>query len=96
MLAIGAKILDRPKDLEVAIKLGEACYWAYNSTLTGLGPESFDFLQKNSTNQKPPTKDPGVLLPDGMTNMNGNYYLRPGMYQIYENENERIFTRCDK
>ena len=47
MLAIGAKILDRPKDLEVAIKLGETCYWAYNSTSTGIGPEDFVFLRKN-------------------------------------------------
>ncbi|RGB32152.1 Glycoside Hydrolase Family 47 protein [Rhizophagus diaphanus] len=81
MLAIGSKTLNRPKDLEVAIKLGETCYWAYNSTPTGIGPEDFYFLQKNVTvdektrwmqkNQK------DTVLPDGVYKLNGNYLLRP-------------------
>lgn len=90
MLAIGSKTLNRPKDLEVAIKLGETCYWAYNSTTTGIGPEDFYFLQKNVTvdektrwmqkNQK------DTVLPDGIYKLNGNYLLRPGMYQILRKE----------
>ncbi|RIA99363.1 Glycoside Hydrolase Family 47 protein [Glomus cerebriforme] len=84
MLAIGAKILDRPKDLEVAIKLGETCYWSYNSTPTGIGPESFTFLQKNPTldeqsrlklSLKQKQKD--IFFPDGVYGMNGYYWLRP-------------------
>lgn len=92
MLAIGSKTLNRPKDLEVAIKLGETCYWAYNSTTTGIGPEDFYFLQKNVTvdektrwmqkNQK------DTVLPDGIYKLNGNYLLRPGMYQILRKEGQ--------
>ena len=78
MLAIGSKVLDRPKDLEVAIRLGETCYWAYNSTPTGIGPEVFFFSEKDSTYS--PTIQKDVVLPDGMTRMYGQYFLRPGMY----------------
>jgi len=84
MLAIGAKTLDRPKDLEVAIKLGETCYWAYNSTPTGIGPEDFYFLQKNATSDEKSRwklstqqKKKDTFLPDGIYKMNGNYLLRP-------------------
>src|ERR1043166_3321905 len=83
MLAIGAKILDRPKDLEIAIKLGETCYWIYNSTSTGIGPEEFVFLKKGEK------LEPNQLnalysqwndntLPRGIRRMSGNYLLRPG------------------
>jgi mannosyl-oligosaccharide alpha-1,2-mannosidase len=94
MLAIGAKILDRPKDLEVAIKLGETCYWIYNSTSTGIGPEEFVFIKKGDTlgsniNALYSQWDDNVL-PHGIYRMSGNYLLRPGMYQ---NWGERLRRR---
>nr|CAG8586702.1 1598_t:CDS:10 [Entrophospora candida] len=46
MLAIGSKILNRPKDLEVAKGLIESCYLAYNTSLSGIGPEEFMFPYK--------------------------------------------------
>jgi len=43
MLAIGARIFDRPDDLELAKELAETCFFTYANTSTGLGPESFGF-----------------------------------------------------
>lgn len=41
MYAMGAKIFDRKGDLEIGAKLTEGCVWAYNSTTTGIMPETF-------------------------------------------------------
>jgi mannosyl-oligosaccharide alpha-1,2-mannosidase len=41
MFALGAKIFNREDDLEIAKKLTEGCVWSYNSTSTGIMPESF-------------------------------------------------------
>ncbi|KAI9879241.1 MAG: hypothetical protein M1830_009172 [Pleopsidium flavum] len=41
MFAIGARIFDRPEDLEIAAKLTDGCVWAYESTTTGIMPEGF-------------------------------------------------------
>lgn len=41
MLAMGAKVFEREGDLDIAAKLTEGCVWAYNSTRTGIMPESF-------------------------------------------------------
>src|SRR5579871_22189 len=80
MLAIGSKILNRPEDMEVAIRLGEACYWAYNVTPTGIGPEEFYFIEKDSTlNFDSPLRQNDMVLPDGITGMLGQYVLRPGI-----------------
>jgi mannosyl-oligosaccharide alpha-1,2-mannosidase len=41
MYALGAKVFSRPQDLAVAEKLTDGCFWAYESTTTGIMPESF-------------------------------------------------------
>lgn len=41
MFALGGKLLDRPEDVELADKVTQGCVWAYNSTRTGVMPESF-------------------------------------------------------
>ncbi|KAF2259993.1 seven-hairpin glycosidase [Lojkania enalia] len=41
MFGMGAKIFDRPEDLEIAKKLTDGCIWSYNMTSTGIMPESF-------------------------------------------------------
>ncbi|KAA6411477.1 MAG: mannosyl-oligosaccharide alpha-1 [Lasallia pustulata] len=41
MVGIGAKIFERPQDLEVARKLVDGCIWAYDSMVTGIMPEKF-------------------------------------------------------
>lgn len=44
MFAIGARIFDRPEDLEIAAKLTDGCVWAYESTATGIMPEKFSVV----------------------------------------------------
>ena len=41
MLALGAKIFNRPDDLDLGSKLTDGCIWAYESTKTGIMPETF-------------------------------------------------------
>jgi mannosyl-oligosaccharide alpha-1,2-mannosidase len=41
MFGMGAKIFDRPGDLEIAKKLTEGCIWSYDMTATGIMPEAF-------------------------------------------------------
>ncbi|KAJ1911984.1 hypothetical protein IWQ60_009878 [Tieghemiomyces parasiticus] len=45
-LAIGAKVLNRPDDMEVAKRLIDGCIHLYRSTATGLAPEGVQFLDK--------------------------------------------------
>ncbi|TGZ80147.1 seven-hairpin glycosidase [Ascodesmis nigricans] len=42
MLAMGGKILNRPKDVEYGRKLTDGCVWAYGATKTGIMPETFE------------------------------------------------------
>lgn len=42
MLGMGARIFDRPEDLEIAKKLTEGCVWSYDVTASGIMPESFE------------------------------------------------------
>ncbi|KAI9691575.1 MAG: hypothetical protein M1822_007646 [Bathelium mastoideum] len=41
MVGIGAKIFDRPDELDTARKLTDGCIWSYESMPTGIGPEIF-------------------------------------------------------
>src|SRR5699024_4089917 len=41
MFGIGAKIFGIKGDLQIAAKLTDSCNWAYESTETGIMPESF-------------------------------------------------------
>ncbi|CAG8720078.1 6403_t:CDS:10, partial [Cetraspora pellucida] len=82
MLAVDAKILDRPDDLEIAIGLAETCYWSYNVTVTGLGPEEFWFLtsaDELSQNEIDWLKKQEETnnLPNGLVRISPTYLLRP-------------------
>lgn len=44
MFGLGSKIFNRPDDLELAKKLTNGCIWAYESTATGIMPESFGVI----------------------------------------------------
>ena len=44
MFAIGAKVFDIKEDLELASKITDGCIWAYESTTTGLMPETFELV----------------------------------------------------
>ncbi|KAF2007750.1 glycoside hydrolase family 47 protein [Amniculicola lignicola CBS 123094] len=51
MFAMGAKIFDRPEDLEIAKKLTEGCVFSYNMTNTGIMPEAFYTIPCESKTQ---------------------------------------------
>lgn len=40
MFGLGGKIYERPDDVDIALKLTDGCVWAYESTASGLMPES--------------------------------------------------------
>ncbi|KAL9120070.1 MAG: hypothetical protein Q9187_003372 [Circinaria calcarea] len=44
MMGIGAKLFDRPDELDLARKLADGCIWAYNSMVTGIMPETFHMV----------------------------------------------------
>ena len=41
MYALGAKVFEREEDMEIAKQLTDGCVWAYESTTTGIMPESY-------------------------------------------------------
>ncbi|KAF2660627.1 glycoside hydrolase family 47 protein [Lophiostoma macrostomum CBS 122681] len=49
MFGMGAKIYDRPEDLDIAKKLTEGCVWSYDMTNTGIMPEAFHVVPCEST-----------------------------------------------
>lgn len=44
MFAVGAKLFEIDGDMDIASKLTDGCVWAYESTKTGIMPESFHLL----------------------------------------------------
>lgn len=44
MFAVGSKLFEIEGDMDIAAKLTDGCVWAYESTQTGIMPESFDLL----------------------------------------------------
>ena len=77
MLAIGSKVLNRPEDLEIAIRLAETCYFSNRMTNTGIGAEEvwFEVVEKhdNTTNEN------HKRLPGGIYRLSPSYaLLRPG------------------
>ncbi|KAK6849838.1 putative class I alpha mannosidase [Apiospora arundinis] len=53
MVALAAKIFDRPADMETAKQLTDGCVWSYFATPSGIGPEIFTFVPCDAD----PTKD---------------------------------------
>ncbi|KAK4701339.1 hypothetical protein P7C70_g4893, partial [Phenoliferia sp. Uapishka_3] len=43
MLGLGSRLLGRQYDMGTALNVTEACAWAYESSTTGIGPESLTF-----------------------------------------------------
>lgn len=44
MFAVGAKIFNIPSDMDLAAKFTDGCIWSYDSTTTGIMPETFEVL----------------------------------------------------
>ncbi|CAG8521288.1 13146_t:CDS:10, partial [Gigaspora rosea] len=99
MLAIGSKVLNRPQDLEVAIKLADSCYWAYEMTYTGIGPEDLWYMSSNDTFNEPEKKTMNNRkdknLPDGVIKLGHSYKLRPetieSLFILYRVTGDRAY-----
>ncbi|CAG8636497.1 34744_t:CDS:10 [Gigaspora margarita] len=99
MLAIGSKVLNRPQDLEVAIKLADACYWAYEMTYTGIGPEDLWYMSSNDTfnesEKKSMNNRKDKNLPDGVIRLGHSYKLRPetieSLFILYRVTGDRTY-----
>lgn len=87
MLALGSKLLpNRLEDLVHARRFTETCWWAYNSTATGIGPEDMVFYKPTDSDRfKVSTLDDGTERRgslkgkpiQGVRSMNGDYKNRP-------------------
>ncbi|KAJ2863312.1 hypothetical protein GGI22_001986 [Coemansia erecta] len=92
LLALGAYVLDRPRDLLVAEELAYTCYISYAMTPTGLGPERFRFSSYELSNPAEdsdsvnPKKQPSAMSgqreniekeAEGMVGVDMRYILRP-------------------
>ena len=53
MFGMGAKLFDRPEDLEIAKKLTEGCIYGYDMTTTGIMPEAYDAIPCESRTECP-------------------------------------------
>lgn len=53
MLGLGARLLPSraKRDMAAAQRITEACYWAYNSTVSGLGPEDVVFYRTDEADR---------------------------------------------
>ncbi|KAI1812221.1 glycoside hydrolase family 47 protein [Poronia punctata] len=49
MVGLGAKLFDRPADLEVAAELTDGCVWSYSGTPSGIAPEIFFYIPCSSS-----------------------------------------------
>ncbi|BGO96578.1 hypothetical protein NBRC10513v2_000516 [Rhodotorula toruloides] len=60
MLGLGAKLLDRPYDLEAGVNVTNVCTWVYESSETGVGGESTLFYERDE-----PSRFVVIDRPDG-------------------------------
>ncbi|GAA6046607.1 hypothetical protein JCM3770_006236 [Rhodotorula araucariae] len=60
MLGLGARLLNRPHDLETAINVTNACAWVYESSRTGVGGENTVFYKAED-----PSRFMTLHKPDG-------------------------------
>lgn len=87
MFALSSKLLPtRRHDLNIARRYTETCWWMYNSTLTGLGPEEMVFFRPEDQDRFEIIESEGGALVRGAENgyplqgvrtMNGVHQNRP-------------------
>ncbi|KAJ4359432.1 hypothetical protein N0V95_002179 [Ascochyta clinopodiicola] len=53
MFGMGAKLFDRPEDLDIAKKLTDGCIYGYDMTATGIMPEAYDAVPCESRKECP-------------------------------------------
>ncbi|KAK4057558.1 hypothetical protein OIO90_001203 [Microbotryomycetes sp. JL221] len=65
MLGLGSRVLNRPFDMEVAQNFTNTCAWAYESTVTGLAPETLVFFDPNEEARFKISTDGETKVPRG-------------------------------
>lgn len=67
MLGLGAKLLPERsgEDIVAAQRVTETCYWAYNATISGLGPEDVTFYRSTDRDRFTVRSGAGESLPRG-------------------------------
>ena len=93
MVAIGAKTIGPLEDLEIAAKLTDGCFWGYESTASGIMPETFAAAPCASKSACPWSesawyaavlKQLGNLYELSMEELIEKYNLSPGFTQIID------------
>ncbi|KAF9331044.1 Mannosyl-oligosaccharide 1,2-alpha-mannosidase IB [Podila minutissima] len=81
LLALGARVLGRSKDMAAAQALMETCFLSYKNSETGLGADEIAFL----TTEHQRGKEFEMPMPSGFYVIDPEYVLRPGniKYQEY-------------
>ena len=88
--------LDEQKYIDFGLALVAGCEDTYNSTLTGIGPEIFEWLPQNATNTSSiPSSQLAFYEKAGFWITNGNYILRPevieSFYYAYRVTGDQIY-----
>ncbi|KAI1478070.1 glycoside hydrolase family 47 protein [Daldinia eschscholtzii] len=87
---LGGLTLDNDKYIQFGLDLVNACHETYTATVTGIGPEVFNWqdsnLAQNASNNSPPPEDSadfyekaGFWIPSG----GGSYVLRPEVIESF-------------
>jgi mannosyl-oligosaccharide alpha-1,2-mannosidase len=77
---LGGKLLNNQTIVDYGLKLTDACWNTYQSTLTGIGPETFAFISEDGANTggDAPTVDQLAFYKQhGFYITGADYYLRP-------------------
>lgn len=89
MMALGSRLLGREKDFDTGIRVTNACVWVYESSATGVGPESTTFY----ANEEKPVKYVNPQLPVGVKHGESRYIGRPetieSVFYMYRTTGDR-------
>ncbi|PVH83057.1 glycoside hydrolase family 47 protein [Cadophora sp. DSE1049] len=85
---LGGLVLKEQKYIDFGLALVNGCHDTYVSTLTGIGPEVFRWVEKstasNDTDNPPPPADEAAFYEKaGFYIRNGNYNLRPEVIESF-------------
>jgi mannosyl-oligosaccharide alpha-1,2-mannosidase len=81
---LGGLVLNEQKYTDFGLALVAGCEDTYNSTLTGIGPEVFQWLPANATNTSSvPASELEFYERAGFWITNGNYILRPEVIESF-------------
>lgn len=83
---LGGLVLKQQKYIDFGLALVNGCHDTYISTLTGIGPEIFRWVENStntSDNPQPPAEDAAFYAKAGFYITNGQYILRPEVIESF-------------